>query len=254
MRARFWIFFFLFRLAALAQTNAVPLVNQPLVPTTAAPGGSAFTMTVNGTGFVSGAVVNWNGTSLDTTFVSASKLTATVPASNIAVPITAAITVANPSSGGGVSNSVFFPVSVPASSLYFTNSQILTTDASPTSIVVGDFNRDGKLDLAVANNGSASVSIFLGNGDGTFQPKVDYATIASPVGITTAELRGNGILDLAVVTPGEISVLLGNGDGTFQSHVDYPGYPVVESPIGGVIVAADFDGTESSIWLPRTVM
>jgi hypothetical protein len=80
--------------------------------------------------------------------------------------------------------------------LYFTNSQILTTDASPSSIAISDFNRDGNLDLAVANNGSGTVSIFLGNGDGTFQPKVDYATIASPVGITTADLRGNGILDL----------------------------------------------------------
>ncbi len=50
----------LFSGLALGQTNPVPLVNQPLVPTTAAPGGPAFTLTVNGTGFVSGAVVNWN--------------------------------------------------------------------------------------------------------------------------------------------------------------------------------------------------
>ncbi len=126
--------------------------------------------------------------------------------------------------GGGSSNPVFFPVSVRANSLYFTNTQILDTDASPSSITVGDFNRDGRLDLAVGNSGSGTVSIFLGNSDGTFQPKADYATIASSVGITTADFRGNGILDLAVFTPGEISVLLGNGDGTFQPHVDYPGY------------------------------
>jgi hypothetical protein len=240
--ARFVCLFAILGSAMLAaQSNPVPLVNQPLVPASAAPGGPTFSLTVNGTGFVSGSVVDWNGTALDTTFVSDSRLAATVPASNIAVHTTAAITVANPSPGGGSSNPVFFPVSVPVNPLYFTNSQILTTDASPTSIAVGDFNRDGKLDLAVANNGSATVSIFLGNGDGTFQPKVDYATIASPVGITAADLRGDGILDLAVVTPGEISVLLGNGDGTFQPHVDYPGYSVGPLTLGGVIVAADFN-------------
>jgi len=226
---------------ALAQTNPVPFVNQPLVPTSVAPGGSTFGLTINGTGFVSGAVVNWNGTALDTTFVSSSRLAATVPAANIMTATTAAVTVTNSGPGGGSSNPVFFPVSVPANSLAFTNTQILTTGASPSSIAVGDFNRDGKLDLAVANKGSATVSIFLGNGDGTFQTKVDYATIASPVGITTADLRGNGILDLAVVTPGEISVLLGNGDATFQPHVDYPGYPVGSEPLGGIIVAADFN-------------
>ena len=99
-------YFVLLSLAALGQTNPVPLVNQPLVPTTAAPGGAAFTLTVNGTGFVSGAVVNWNGTPLDTTFVSAFKLTAGVPATNIAVATTASITVTDPSPGGGSSNPI----------------------------------------------------------------------------------------------------------------------------------------------------
>jgi hypothetical protein len=61
--------------------NPVPLINQPLVPDTAAPGGSGFTLTVNGTGFVSGSLVNWNGSTLATTFVSGSQLTASVPAS-----------------------------------------------------------------------------------------------------------------------------------------------------------------------------
>src|SRR6266852_8819161 len=44
----------------------------------------------------------------------------------------------------------------------------------PNAIVAGDFNRDGRLDLVTANEGDGTVSVLLGNGDGTFQPKVDY--------------------------------------------------------------------------------
>ncbi|GEM_PF-6661243 len=56
--------------------NPVPFVNQPLVPLTVAPGSGAFTLTVNGTGFVASSVVNWNGSLLATTFVSNTQLTA----------------------------------------------------------------------------------------------------------------------------------------------------------------------------------
>ena len=79
--------------------NPVPLINQPLVPAAATPGGAAFTLTVNGTGFVSGSVVQWNGSPLATTFVSGSSLTAAVPASDIATASTASVTVVNPSPG-----------------------------------------------------------------------------------------------------------------------------------------------------------
>ncbi len=59
--------------------NPVPFIDDPLVPTSIAPGGAGFTLTVNGTGFVSGSRVNWNGTALTTSFVSTSRLTASVP-------------------------------------------------------------------------------------------------------------------------------------------------------------------------------
>src|SRR5262245_56602834 len=80
----------------LAQNNPVPLINQPLVPASAAPGGKAFTLTVNGTGFVSTSSVEWNGQSLLTTVVSSKKLRATVPAAKIANAGTASVTVAHP--------------------------------------------------------------------------------------------------------------------------------------------------------------
>ena len=66
--------------------------------------------------------------------------------------------------------------------------------------------------------------MWLGNGDGTFQPAVDYET-AFPVWVTVADLNGDGKLDLAAANFGPTagaSVLLGNGDGTFQAGVFYP--------------------------------
>jgi hypothetical protein len=98
---------------------------------------------------------------------------------------------------------------------------------APGSIVVADFNGDGKLDLATANGyGSNSASILLGNGDGTFQAQVQYPTGLSPNSIATADFNGDGKLDLVVAnsdpSANTVSVLLGNGDGTFKAHVDYP--------------------------------
>jgi outer membrane protein assembly factor BamB len=88
----------------------------------------------------------------------------------------------------------------------------------PNSEAVGDFNRDGKLDVAVSNFGASSVSVFLGNGDGTLQTQVPYTTNSSPQAVRVGDVNGDGALDL-VLTVGQspdVSVLLGNGDGTFQ--------------------------------------
>ena len=76
----------------------------------------------------------------------------------------------------------------------------------------------------------------MGNGDGTFQQQVGYATaVGNPQQILVGDFNGDGKLDLAVATGGNVSNLLGNGDGTFKSHVDYPA-------VGGAIAAGDFNG------------
>jgi hypothetical protein len=94
----------------------------------------------------------------------------------------------------------------------------------------GDFNRDGKIDLAVVSYITNTLTIFLGNGDGTFQAGVDYPVGASPMSIAVADFNGDGNPDIAVAnfTGGTISVLLGNGDGTFKAAVNYTvgGYPL----------------------------
>jgi len=94
-------------------------------------------------------------------------------------------------------------------------------------MVTGDFNGDGRLDLATANGGTApSISVLLGNGDGSFQAPQNSALGAVPGSLYTgaqsgivapADFNGDGKLDLAVVTNSNGEVLFGNGDGTFQA-------------------------------------
>jgi FG-GAP-like repeat len=107
--------------------------------------------------------------------------------------------------------------------------------------LVGDFNRDGKLDLVGfwTFSGTNYLGIFLGNGDGTFQPAVRITNGVRAV--TAADFNADGKLDLATVScpplkSCQVDILVGHGDGTFTSPVSVPGLHV-----GASIVAADFN-------------
>jgi hypothetical protein len=99
----------------------------------------------------------------------------------------------------------------------------LAVGDAPYALAVGAFRTGGPPSIAVANYFSDTVSILLGNPDGTYQTHVDYATGAEPNAIVAADFNGDHNLDLAVANwaGGTVSILLGNGDGTFQPHVDY---------------------------------
>src|SRR6266481_9359615 len=173
-------------------------------------------------GFVTGSVVNWNGGARATTFVSTSQLTAAILASDIASASTASVTVVSPNPGGGPSNVVYFSITNPTN-LLFVKSDLFSGPA-PGSVTTGDFNLDGKVDIAVANEGDATIAIFLGNGDGTFQAPLYSATAAQPFFVQPGDFNGDVKLDFAATSffTNTVSILLGNGDGTFQPHVDYP--------------------------------
>src|SRR5579862_6341108 len=228
---------------AAAASTPLPMVYQPLVPGTVAPGSPGFTLTVNGTGFVAGAVVYWNGNSRTTTFVSSSRLTATITASDVASPTTASVKVKNPGQTSS-SNVVFLSVTDPLPT--FVTSQVdypLTPDTQVVnSAVVGDFNGDGKMDLAAVSDdtsGTDSVFILLGNGDGTLQPAVQYSVGLDSQYLVSGDFNGDGILDLAVTNGGDanVSIFPGNGDGTFRLQ------PAIGVGIGPRhLVAGDFNG------------
>jgi len=114
----------------------------------------------------------------------------------------------------------------------------------PTSIAVGDLNGDGKLDLAVADSGSTSVAILLGNNDGTFAaPTSSWIALSNPPqSIVIGDFNGDGNADLAAALngyPGSVAILLGGGQGTFTQ----PGNSPVAAGNGTYSLAvADFNG------------
>jgi hypothetical protein len=220
--------------ALTAQTNPVPFISQPLVPDSANPGGKAFALKVNGAGFVSGSVVEWDGKPLSTKFVRSTRLVAQVPASKIAKSHTANVTVLNPAPGGGISNLGFFPVHVPVSSLRLTQSS-LPEASSP--LAVGDFNRDGKLDFGSSVLGDSGLSVYLGNGNGTFQSPALFGQGAT-YDIVMADFNHDGIPDIAEIIGGGVEVFLGQGDGTFASGIE----TAVNAVSGFSLVAGDFNG------------
>ena len=122
---------------------------------------------------------------------------------------------------------------------------ILGGGNKPYTITAGDFNRDGNRDLALANFGDnaptdTTVSVVLGNGNGTFQMARVLQVQRGPLWVSVADFNGDGADDIVTANFGgtdTVSVLLGNNDGTFQAARNFPAGSGPSS-----VAAGDFDG------------
>jgi hypothetical protein len=130
-------------------------------------------------------------------------------------------------------------------------------NAAPSGFAFGDFNHDGKLDLIVVNSycpdgagscesNNGSISYLAGNGDGTFQPYVEFNSGYDPVSVAAADFNNDGNLDLVVAStgypdiPSALYVFLGNGDGTFQAPLTMTPAPYGDRN-GLGLIAGDFN-------------
>lgn len=221
---RVLLFTILASTALLGQTNPLPLVNQPLVPDSIAPGGGEFMLTVNGTGFASDAVLDWNGSTRITIVNSSNSLQAIINAADVAKIGTASVTVVNPAPGGGVSNVVYFPVRRAATAISFAESAAFALGP----VAVADFNNDGIPDVAVAayndTTGAESILVYLGQGNGTFSAPISTSTNFYPNSIFVGDVNNDGKLDLLAGSydgdegDGSTTIYFGNGDGTFTQQ------------------------------------
>ena len=165
-----------------------------LSPNSATAGGAAFSLTVNGSTFVSGATVMWNGSALSTTFVSASQLTASVVASLIASQGTASVTVQNPGAGAA-SNALTFTISGPLS----------LTSLSPNSATAG-----GAV-FTLTVNGSGFVS-------GT---TVQWNGSALPTTFVSGSQLTASVVATLIGSQGTASVTVQNSGGTASSPLTF---------------------------------
>ncbi len=194
----------------------VPPVVSALAPANAVAGSAAFTLTVTGSNFVSGAVLNFDGVAQPTTFISATSLTAAIPAASIAAAGTNAITITNPAPLGGTSNASNFTVNNPLPVL---------SSISPTNIAMGS----GAFTLTVSGsnfnagstvsfNGQSVSTTFLSSTMLTAAiPAANVATAGTdPVTVSNPAPGGgaSAATNFSVLTPDFMLNVIGSGSAS----------------------------------------
>jgi hypothetical protein len=109
------------------------------------------------------------------------------------------------------------------SPLAFSAPTRFATGEHPSGVVAADLSGNGRIDLVTSNFSDNTISVLMGNGNGTFQPALSYLVGTSPQALAVGDLNGDGIPDIVTANEGSntISVLMGNGDGTFAPQVTY---------------------------------
>ncbi len=171
-----------------AADNPVPATTS-LSPASATAGGPDFTLTVNGSSFSSSSIVRWNGADRATTYLSATQLTASISASDIANSGTASVTVFNPTPGGGTSNAQTFTINTAD------NPVPATTSLSPASATAGgpDFT------LTINGSNFISSSIVRWNGADRVTAYVNATQLTAS--IPASDIAGTGTANVTVFNP-----------------------------------------------------
>jgi hypothetical protein len=168
-------------------SNPTPAISS-LAPSSATAGGAGFTLTVNGSGFISASTVQWNGSARTTTFVSATQLTAAITTADIASAGSPSVTVVNPAPGGGTSAAATFTIVTP-------NPTPAITSLSPNNATVGG----AAFTLTVNGSGFISASSVQWNGSARTTTFVSATQISAA--ITAADIASPGSPSVTVVNP-----------------------------------------------------
>ena len=171
--------------------NPVPTITT-ISPNSAEAGGAAFTLTINGTNFVAASAVSFGGTARTTTFVSATQLTAAIPADAIASAGTAAVTMTNPAPGGGTSNAVTFTI------ISGTNPVPTITTLNPSGATVGGV----AFTLGVDGFNFLSSSVVRWNGSDRLTTFVSSSFLTAQISATDIAATGTATVTVFNPTPG----------------------------------------------------
>jgi len=252
--------------ASFMVMNPIPAITS-ISPASTTAGGSGFTLTVNGTGFVSSSVVRWSGGDRTTAYVSATQLTAQITAADIATAGTAGVTVFNPVPGGGTSSSITFTINTASSG------PIITTIAGDgTAAFFGDggpatyarlqipsrvvVDASGSFYIADSGNNrirrvtvGGTITTVAGNGTAGFSGDNGPATLASlrdPQGLAVDAAgnvyisdTGNHRIRKIDNTVGTITTIAGNGTGGLSGDSGPATAASLNSPRG---IAVDSTG------------
>ena len=213
--------------------NPVPSINS-LSPSAVLAGGQSFSLTVNGSNFVSTSVVQWNGSNRTTTFVSTTRLTAVIPASDVAVAGTANVTVVSPTPGGGTSSAS--PVMITAS----------PGNPVPAILSLSDSQAPaGWPGFALTLTGSGFVAASIAQWNGLNRPTTILSSTQLRASIPPEDLAAAGTAQVTVVNASP-------GGGTSNTF-DFTIYLVPPNAVGVIVRASegeDFVSADNDNWTP----
>ena len=178
---------------ASSGSNPTPTITT-ISPNSTVAGGAAFTLNISGTNFVAASVVNFGGSAVATTFVNSTQLTATIPAASIAATGTPAVTVTNPTPGGGTSKAINFTItsavgSVPTILALF-----------PSSVPAGE--PSFQLQVVGPNPGSNFLTGSVVRWNGSARPTTSDAVNGLVAQISASDIAAAGTAAVTVFNPG----------------------------------------------------